>query len=96
VRVIRGVGERPNKEAAVMNLEDALALDVHRRRQADASMAHRVAAARRSADTQVDDRAAAARSDRRVVVRASGWLRGLVGTLSGRGATPIVSTLRRA
>jgi hypothetical protein len=76
--------------------QDALALDVHQRRQAEATLAHRAATARRSAGTQIGDQADAAHSGRHVPVRASGWLRGLVGTLSGRGATPTISTLRRA
>jgi hypothetical protein len=37
-----------------MYLEDALAQDVHRRRQADATVAHRVAAARQAADARQD------------------------------------------
>lgn len=77
--------------------QDALALDVHRCRQADAVLACRAMAARRAADTQVDDHTEAVHDGRHPLpVRASGWLRGLVGTLSGRGATTTISTLRRA
>jgi hypothetical protein len=74
-----------------MYLEDALAQDVHRRRQADATVAHRVAAARRAADARQDADTLAAeplpgeplpveRPSRHMLARASAWLRGLVGT----------------
>lgn len=88
-----------------MYLEDALAQDVHRRRQADATVAHQVAAARQAADDrQAADTLVAEpipgeplpveRPSRRVLGRAGAWLLGLVGTPWTRQR--VHPTLRRA